>query len=134
MRKLLWGLFAGYLTFILCYTVICRETFPDYNYNFMPFWSYAASVKKKYLITENLLNIVMFVPIGFFLKALFRKLPWWKLLVSMVLFSVTIECLQLVFKKGFCELDDVFHNTIGGMLGYFLGLLVSKKKANVIVR
>lgn len=48
-RKVLWVLLIGYLTFILCYTVICRESFPDYRYNFFPFWSYAASAKKNIL-------------------------------------------------------------------------------------
>ena len=125
-RKVLWVLLIGYLTFILCYTVICRESFPDYRYNFEPFWSYATSAKKTYLITENLLNILMFIPVGALLKILYGKVSWRKMLVIMVLSSMTIECLQLVFKKGFCEFDDVFHNALGGMIGFLVCDLVTK--------
>ena len=130
-RKVLWVLLIGYLIFILCYTVICREPFPDYRYIFVPFWSYVASAKKTYLIAENLLNILMFVPVGALLKLLYGKVSWWKILVIMVLFSMTIECLQLVFKKGFCEFDDMFHNAIGGMIGYYLCGLVTKIKLGI---
>ena len=31
--------------------------------------------------------------------------------------SVSIEALQFVFMKGFSELDDVFHNTLGCVIG-----------------
>lgn len=33
-------------------------------------------------------------------------------------FSVCIEFLQLVWKRGTCEFDDIFHNTLGCMIGY----------------
>ena len=32
--------------------------------------------------------------------------------------SVTIEALQFCFLKGFSEVDDVMHNTLGCMIGY----------------
>lgn len=35
-----------------------------------------------------------------------------------VCLSVSIEVQQFVYKKGFSELDDVMHNTLGGMIGY----------------
>lgn len=34
--------------------------------------------------------------------------------------SCTIEGLQLWLQKGFCELNDVFHNTLGTIVGYKL--------------
>ena len=34
--------------------------------------------------------------------------------------SVTIEALQFFFMRGFSEVDDVMHNTIGCILGYIL--------------
>ena len=35
-------------------------------------------------------------------------------------FSVVIELLQLFFEKGLFEFDDIFHNTIGGIIGLLL--------------
>jgi len=34
--------------------------------------------------------------------------------------SISIEVLQLCFMKGFSELDDVMHNTVGCFVGYML--------------
>ena len=34
--------------------------------------------------------------------------------------SVTIESLQFFFMRGFSEVDDVMHNTIGCIAGYML--------------
>lgn len=34
--------------------------------------------------------------------------------------SCVIEGLQLWLQKGLCELDDVFHNTLGAIVGYGL--------------
>lgn len=38
--------------------------------------------------------------------------------------STTIEVLQFCFMKGFSEMDDVMHNTLGCILGYSLWLMV----------
>ena len=137
MKKALfwvWALFIAYLVLVLCNTVICRETFSEYQYSLIPFWSYHASINgKSYLITENLLNIVLFIPIGFFLGVLNRNKnshSWWTVLGVVLLISICIEFLQLVFKKGFCEFDDLFHNSLGGLLGYYLShLFVNKMKS-----
>ena len=32
--------------------------------------------------------------------------------------SITVEALQFWFMKGFSEVDDVMHNTLGCMIGY----------------
>ena len=124
---ILWALFIGYLVFVLCNTVLFRDTFPEYQYNFSLFWSYSASRNgRSYLLTQNILKVALFIPIGFLLKMIKRNVPEWKALLFIVLFSVSIECLQLFFRKGFCELDDVFHNTLGGFLGGLASLLFEK--------
>lgn len=33
-------------------------------------------------------------------------------------FSLLIEVIPLVFKRGFAEFDDVFHNVLGGAIGF----------------
>ena len=34
--------------------------------------------------------------------------------------SVTIESLQFFFMRGFSEVDDVMHNTVGCLIGWFM--------------
>ena len=123
----MWILLVGYTVFVLCDTVLCRDSFQEYKYSLIPFWSYAASLEKPYLITQNLLNVVLFIPLGCLLKGLNKGLPWWKLLLILSLFSVSIESLQLILKKGFCEFDDVFHNALGGLLGCYVSSLLTKQ-------
>lgn len=39
-------------------------------------------------------------------------------LIIVVLSVLGIEVLQLIFKRGYFELDDIFHNTLGSCLGF----------------
>lgn len=43
---------------------------------------------------------------------------WWIVLLIGCGVSFSIEMFQLLFKRGFAELDDMMHNTIGCMIGY----------------
>ena len=48
---------------------------------------------------------------------LFSKGTWWKTIGLGCLISMSIEALQYIFKHGFCEVDDVIHNTLGCAIG-----------------
>jgi glycopeptide antibiotics resistance protein len=64
-------------------------------------------------------NIVMFIPLGMLLPLLnriFTKVRW--ILTAVFLTSLFIEVFQLLTRQGIFELDDLFHNTLGGMIGY----------------
>ena len=39
-----------------------------------------------------------------------------------------MECIQLVTKTGCFDVDDIFLNTIGGMLGYLVYALMQRKR------
>lgn len=116
------------VTIIYCSTVIFRNAGEISRYDFHPFWSYAAIQEgREELLVENIMNVVVFVPIGLLIGIGFAKCPWWKVIGNGCLLSMSIEVMQLVFKRGFCEVDDVMHNTIGCMIGYMLvkgGLLL----------
>lgn len=70
-------------------------------------------------------NIVMFMPIGFFPKLLWRRWTWWKSLLAGLCASVTIEAAQL-FTSRSTDIDDVILNTLGAVLGYALALLAQR--------
>ena len=121
-----WRRIAGlqlveYIFLIFCSTVIYRRGYEGAGYELSPFWSYAATQEgRTELLTENIMNVVAFVPIGLLLGIGIPRLKWWYALLIGFYLSSSIEILQFVFKKGFAEFDDVMHNTFGCILGYIL--------------
>ena len=111
-------LLIEYILLIFCSTVIFRATGETRQYDFHPFWSY----DRPDLLPENIMNVVVFIPVGVLLGFMFHgsrfKMTWWKALLIGCSISITIEALQFWFMKGFSELDDVMHNTLGCILGY----------------
>lgn len=53
-----------------------------------------------------------------------KSMTWLIVLLIGCSISVTIEALQFCFMRGFSEVDDVMHNTLGCILGYSLWLMV----------
>ena len=72
-----------------------------------------------------LLNIALFVPLGVLLPLLgkpFRK--WYAALGAGFGVSLLIELTQLFTGSGTCDVDDLFTNTLGAMLGWCAAMLV----------
>ena len=108
---------------ILCATVIFRETGAERGYNLILFWSYFDYGRHSYFLEmfgENILNVLLFVPVGFLAGCGFPGMTLKKVLLLGAGLSIFIELLQLIFKKGFCETDDVIHNVVGCLIGYAL--------------
>lgn len=108
------------ITFIIyCSTVIYRNSIDLLKYNFHPFWSYAAIKDGKVdLLDENIMNVFVFLPVGLLLGVGFPKWPWWKAIGLGCLISISIELLQFILKRGFSEVDDVIHNSLGCIFGF----------------
>ena len=119
-------LLAEYSFLILCSTVIYRISTDNYKIDLTPFWSYTAINEGGHddLIKENLMNIALGVPVGFLLSFIMSKRSWWKVGLAGFVFSSVIELSQFIFKRGLCEFDDVFHNTLGCVIGYGIGLVI----------
>lgn len=116
-------LLAEWVFLVLCAIVLFRETGAERGYNLMPFWSYWDYGEQSYFLEmfgENILNVLLFVPIGFLAGCGLERMTFKKVLFLGGGLSVFIELLQFIFKKGFCETDDVIHNVLGCMIGYGL--------------
>ena len=64
-------------------------------------------------------NILLFVPLGFLLPLADRRME--NCLITTLVgagLSLLIEIIQYVTGTGLCELDDLFHNTLGTFTGY----------------
>ncbi len=113
-------LLLEYIFLIFCSTVIFRVTGDTRKYDFHPFWSY----DRPELLIENIMNVVVFIPVGILLGIAFKQMTWWKALLIGCSISVCIEAQQFFFMKGFSEIDDVMHNTLGCLIGYMIFAIV----------
>ena len=132
IRNALLSLLWGYLFFVLCTTLLFRECSETIRYYLFPFWSY--DVLNYKVIAQHILNVLMFVPIGFLLGAIMNGTRRMKVIEMGCLMSVMIEILQLLTRRGVCNIDDVIHNTIGCAIGYGTFRLcetILKRKINI---
>ena len=109
-------LLVEYVFLLFCSTVIFRATGETRQYDFHPFWSYS----RPDLLVENIMNVVVFIPVGLLLGIAFKQSTWWKALLLGCGISVAIESLQFFLMRGFSEVDDVMHNTMGCIIGYMM--------------
>lgn len=74
-------------------------------------------------------NVVAFMPFGFLLPRL-REKKTNIFLAGLFSFelSLLVEVLQLVFRLGCFDVDDLLLNTVGGILGYVIYLIFRRKK------
>lgn len=73
-------------------------------------------------------NVVMFVPLGYFLGALFRPFGrFWRMLLWSAVLICAVELLQIVTLLGSCDIDDLILNLSGILLGWLIWKAVSKK-------
>ena len=79
--------------------------------------------------SQVIYNIVLFVPLGFLAFPLFPGKDW---IISFLL-SACVEVLQYITGTGLCEFDDVFSNTLGGLIGFALAMVVVKVVPRTLV-
>ena len=66
-------------------------------------------------------NIIMFVPLGFFLRALFPGCRgFWRCMGAVTVIMTIVELTQLLTLRGFCELDDLILNLLGAAIGWLI--------------
>lgn len=132
-RRVIAGiLLVLYIGFIINTTLLCREPGNYRQYNFQLFWSYQRFFDDiEPQGRQILLNILFFVPFGV-LAPFCVDGNWKRTLVftvaSACLLSGTVEFLQLLYKLGFAEFDDVFDNTMGAVIGAVVVLLLGRVK------
>ena len=112
-------IFSLYMVLLLGGTLLCRDVGEICQIELRLFWSYWETfVKHNQAIWQQMLyNVLIFIPWGTMVPFLFgiKRKEW--VIGSAIIFSIAIECTQLIFKLGLFELDDVFHNTLGTVIG-----------------
>lgn len=114
-------LFSIYMTALIGVTLLNREVGNLYVTEMSLFWSYQEMIEDRNwaLGLQILYNILLFIPFGILIPAMAGVMR--KILRTTVLaafFSVFIEGMQLIFRCGTCEIDDIFDNTLGAVIGF----------------
>ena len=110
-----------YVVLVFLSTVLCRVTRTVREYDWHPFWSYQTVGNGWHdLLVQNIMNVLVFVPIGFLMGGAFKNVKGWTVFWGGLCLSVGIEASQFVFSRGFSEIDDVIHNTLGTMIGFWI--------------
>lgn len=136
-QKMGWVIFVFYLI-LLAYFLFFSDYFgrgshiqEEYAYNLVPFKEirrfivYRRVVGIQSFFLNIVGNIMGFMPCGFFLPVISRRSRrWFNTVLLSFLFSLSIETVQLVFKVGSFDVDDMILNTLGGILGYILYKIV----------
>lgn len=105
----------------------------EYTYNIIPFKEirrfivYRQNMTFLYWVTNLFGNILAFVPLGFYLPILSKYYKSFvKVVVCSFVVSLLIELLQLHFRVGIFDVDDMILNTLGGAIGYILYYVAAK--------
>lgn len=91
--------------------------------------SYGSNIIELYALKNIIGNIIVFIPLGFLTSQLlverFRKPT-----IICVLIIIFIECIQLIFKIGFFDVDDIFLNLVGCLSGICISLFLDNIDKN----
>lgn len=69
---------------------------------------------------DTTLNVILFIPLGFFLPLLYKKYNRVnRVALTGFLFSISIEIVQM-FGMGATDINDLMTNTVGTCLGYYI--------------
>ncbi|MCI9975372.1 VanZ family protein [Clostridioides difficile] len=126
------GLFIVYiiiLTWIILFKmqfdISSLEAMNLRNINLVPFAS-SLIVNNRVDISEIILNVVVFTPFGIYLCMLKEEWSFIKKVVPIFLTSLVFETLQYIFAIGASDITDLIGNTLGGIIGIAVFVLLSK--------
>lgn len=133
--------YIGFLLYFLLLSEIYGRTELriDYSYNLVllkeikRFWEYRELLGMKVVMMNLIGNVAIFIPFGFIL-------PWAKRYINFIqttwytlLFSISIECVQLITKVGSFDVDDLLLNTLGGCIGYIAFFICCRIRRRYVV-
>lgn len=139
-KHFLWISAVLYMVIFLYVTLLGRHVRPERVMAMSFLWEYRLAFQgSKEWLLQILSNICLFVPMGWLFKGLNSKAAWYKAALLGGAISLTVELCQLVFRLGLFELDDIFNNTMGMLLGYaicsfchVLNVRIVKKRKNAV--
>lgn len=120
-KKLPWisgSLFGVYLAILIVITLFSREAGSREGIDLRFLSTWGINARNNAYVVEN---VLLFIPYGFLTCLVFRDLrnPVLGMCLGFVS-SLSIECIQLISKRGYFQIDDIVTNVLGMMIGYVL--------------
>ena len=130
LREVVINIFFIYFLILINLT-ICKMNMLQISFqhkfhvNYMPFIETINMFKDDFMGIGNAIynvvgNILLFVPLGFFIPLLFKKK---NKIINIALYgfyaSLAIEIIQLFTAINLTDIDDIIFNTLGAVLGFF---------------
>jgi len=128
------GLLSLSCSFVFVMTLFRRSAGVDFDFRAKPFESYYIAFAEGGIevLLQIIINIAMFIPIGFLLPCCFKLYEKYRyVLITAAISSVSTELLQLIFRIGLFETDDVINNVFGAMIGLGIYIVAKKVKNHV---
>lgn len=113
-----------YFILLFYFALIDRKVIENLAIHRDLFWGYQSLTENT--IQDNIINIIIFIPIGILLGFISKKLLLMKSLLVGLFISESIECSQLIFMRGNFDVDDLFNNTVGAVIGAVVFMFVSQ--------
>ncbi len=154
-QGLLYGVFAVYFAAYAYLVLFSRSASEEYLVHIAPFADLQAAINTDYglfdflvaLFTEGIqgafshirvvkfeditqvyMNVMLYVPMGYLLPYVFdffRARSRVRPVLACFVISFATENLQLIFRRGFYDMDDLLANTLGGLIGQLLFISVA---------
>ena len=127
------GLFCSLFIIIFATILYVRISLPPKQYflNLIPFnWTSDADAIGQ-LVNEKIPNILLFVPLGFFIPAVFRtKRKLYKIVIISFCITFSVEFIQYFIGR-LADIDDIITNVLGGIIGYQIFQLINRIFINI---
>ena len=86
---------------------------------------------RDYEVTDAVMNVLVFVPLGMLVPLLTARLSWWGAVAAAAAFSLAIEVTQLVTAHllgggHIADVNDLVFNVVGGVVGFALVTVLAR--------
>lgn len=122
-----------YILVILYITVFSRTPGKVTDFNYEIFWSYKLALHNTGYLSQIILNIMMFMPLGIIWAGMVENYRCVFYLLIIFLggaLSCCAEYMQYYLQCGFSEIDDVISNVLGVILGILTWRFCTKRIGN----
>ncbi|MDC7222701.1 MAG: VanZ family protein [Spirochaetales bacterium] len=128
------GLYIATALYLLYFSPFCGRSYTHRALQLIPFRTVISQLTMPHgfdLFVGNMAgNVIVLLPVGFFLSLLGVNIPRGRAIALFLITATLVETLQYIFWVGCMDIDDIWMNAAGGLLGLYLGrrILVGKEE------
>jgi len=133
--EIIFGIYCLLLIWIILFKISSsfaeiKLLFGNRSVNIIPFYYQDALASLGFHKREVLLNVIVFIPFGLYLKML--GMGNMRSILYGILFSFTLELCQFVLSLGASDITDIITNTLGTAIGLCACVFIRKIFPNTV--